>query len=47
MNLVIERMGDHIRPFVEDMLRALPTLWQRSEGNSLVRIQVGLGELRA
>ena len=40
MNLVIERMGDHIRPFVEDMLRVLPVLWQRSEGSSLVRIQV-------
>ena len=40
MNLVIERMGDHIGPFVEDMLRVLPQLWQRSEGSSLVRIQV-------
>ena len=39
-------MGDHILPFVEDLLRALPNLWQRAEGSSLVRIQVGWGVLR-
>ena len=40
LNLIIDRMGDHIRPFVGEMLRLMPALWQRAEGSSLVRIQV-------
>jgi len=46
MNLIIERMGDNIRPYVEPILRLLPQLWQDAEGMSLVRIQVLLAMQR-
>ncbi|GAX73146.1 hypothetical protein CEUSTIGMA_g599.t1 [Chlamydomonas eustigma] len=46
MNLVIERMGDHIGPFVEPILRLLPDLWVQSKGRDLVRIQILLAMQR-
>lgn len=47
MNLVIERMGDHIRPFVMPILQLMPQLWAESEGSSLVRIQVRMSIVAA
>jgi hypothetical protein len=38
--MVIERLGDSIRPFTEGILQWLPAVWQQSEGHSLLRIQV-------
>jgi hypothetical protein len=46
MNLVIERMGDHIRPFVTPILQLMPQLWADAEGAPLVRIQVLLAMCR-
>lgn len=40
MNLIIERMGDLIRPWVEPLAGLLPNLWRSAEGQSLLRIQV-------
>jgi hypothetical protein len=40
LNLIIERMGDLIRPWVEPLAALLPGLWQAAEGQSLLRIQV-------
>ncbi len=39
MNVVIERMGDLIRPHVGSVLALMPTLWKEAEGQSLVRMQ--------
>jgi hypothetical protein len=43
MNLIIERMGDLIKPHVTQILHLLPGLWKaaEAEGQSLVRMQVG------
>lgn len=43
MNLVIERMGESILPYVASILALLPQLWTDAEGQSLLRIQVGKG----
>ena len=41
MNLIIDRLGDSVKPFAEGLLRLLPEIWQDAEGQSLLRIQVG------
>ncbi len=41
LNLIIQRLGEDIRPFVEAILPLLPEVWQEAEGQSLLRIQVG------
>lgn len=40
MNLIIDRLGDSVKPFAEGLLRLLPGVWQDAEGQSLLRIQV-------
>ena len=40
MNLIIDRLGDSVKPFAEGLLRLLPEVWQDAEGQSLLRIQV-------
>ncbi len=40
MNLIIERMGDLIKPWVQPLAALLPGLWQAAEGQGLLRIQV-------
>ncbi|DBA79077.1 hypothetical protein WJX77_002150 [Trebouxia sp. C0004] len=40
MNLIIDRLGDSVKPFAEGLLRLLPEIWQDAEGQSLLRIQV-------
>lgn len=40
MNLIIDRLGDSVKPFAEGLLRLLPSVWQDAEGQSLLRIQV-------
>lgn len=42
MNLIIDRLGDSVKPFAEGLLRLLPEIWQDAEGQSLLRIQVRL-----
>ena len=42
MNLIIDRLGDSIKPFAEGLLQLLPEVWQDAEGQSLLRIQVSL-----
>ncbi len=42
MNVIIERMGDLIRPWVEPLSNLLPGLWAAAEGQSLLRIQVSV-----
>ena len=41
MNLIIERLGDHILPYVQPLMGLLPGLWRDAEGQGLLRIQVG------
>lgn len=40
MNLIIDRLGDSVKPYAEGLLRLLPSVWQDAEGQSLLRIQV-------
>ena len=40
MNLIIERLNEAIQPFADQILQLLPDLWQLSEKQSLLRIQV-------
>ena len=40
MNLIIDRLGDSVKPFAEGLLQLLPEVWQDAEGQSLLRIQV-------
>ena len=44
MNLIIDRLGDSVKPFAEGLLRLLPEVWQDAEGQSLLRIQVTLAQ---
>ena len=39
-NLIIERLGDDVRPYGPGILQLLPAVWQQAEGQSLLRIQV-------
>ncbi|CAL8468538.1 g8078 [Coccomyxa elongata] len=45
-NMIIERLADGVRPFAEGILQLLPSVWQRAEGQSLLRIQVLLSMQR-
>lgn len=38
-NLIIERLGDDVKPYGPGILQLLPAVWQ-AEGQSLLRIQV-------
>lgn len=38
-NLIIERLGDNVKPYGPGILQLLPTVWQQAEGQSLLRIQ--------
>eukprot|EP00200_Dunaliella_tertiolecta_P006752 CAMPEP_0202339348 /NCGR_PEP_ID=MMETSP1126-20121109/1250_1 /ASSEMBLY_ACC=CAM_ASM_000457 /TAXON_ID=3047 /ORGANISM="Dunaliella tertiolecta, Strain CCMP1320" /LENGTH=1084 /DNA_ID=CAMNT_0048929889 /DNA_START=100 /DNA_END=3354 /DNA_ORIENTATION=- len=40
MNLVVERMGEGIKPHVPPLLQVLPQQWVSAEGQSHVRIQI-------
>ena len=40
LNLLIERCGEALKPLVMQLAGALPHLWERAEGQSLLRIQV-------
>ena len=40
INLIFDRLADSIKPFTGVILQILPQLWQESEGQSLLRIQV-------
>ena len=40
MNLIIDRLGDSVKPFAEGLMRLLPGVWRDAEGQSLLRIQV-------
>lgn len=40
MNLIIDRLGDSIKPFANGLLGLFPQVWQDAEGQSLLRIQV-------
>eukprot|EP00850_Spirogloea_muscicola_P008802 SM000048S16514 [mRNA] locus=s48:162009:170563:+ [translate_table: standard] len=42
VSLIIERLGDKIVPCAEHIMAFLPQVWQESEGQSLLRIQVML-----
>eukprot|EP00850_Spirogloea_muscicola_P009002 SM000049S16773 [mRNA] locus=s49:579453:591318:+ [translate_table: standard] len=42
VSLIIERLGDKIVPCAEQIMAFLPQVWQESEGQSLLRIQVML-----
>ena len=39
-NLIIERLGDDVKPYAPGILQLLPAVWQQAEGQSLLRIQV-------
>jgi hypothetical protein len=41
INLIIDRLGVSIRPYAPGLLQLLPAVWERAEGQSLLRIQVG------
>lgn len=38
-NEIIERLAEGIRPYAEAILQLLPAVWQRAEGQPLLRIQ--------
>ncbi|BBN14841.1 importin-11 [Marchantia polymorpha subsp. ruderalis] len=40
VSLIIERLGEKVLPCVEKIMSFLPQVWQASEGQSLLRIQV-------
>lgn len=40
MNLIIDRLGDSVKPFANGLLGMFPQVWQDAEGQSLLRIQV-------
>lgn len=40
VNLIIDRLADGVKPYAEGLLQLMPTVWQASEGQSLLRIQV-------
>lgn len=40
MNLIIDRLGDSVKPFASGLLGLFPQVWQDAEGQSLLRIQV-------
>lgn len=40
MNLIIDRLGDSVKPFASGLLALFPQVWQDAEGQSLLRIQV-------
>ncbi|KAJ7540520.1 hypothetical protein O6H91_10G020100 [Diphasiastrum complanatum] len=40
VSLVIDRLGEKVTPCTEELLSFLPQVWQDSEGQSLLRIQV-------
>ncbi len=42
LNLVIERCSETLRPHALELAAAMPDMWGRAEGQSLLRIQVGL-----
>jgi hypothetical protein len=46
MNLIIERLGAEMQPYVSGLLQLLPRIWAMAEGQSLLRIQVGCAWLR-
>ena len=41
-NMIIERLADGIRPYADGIMQLLPSIWQEAEGQSLLRIQVGV-----
>ena len=41
INLIIDRLGPSIKPYAPGLLQLLPAVWERAEGQSLLRIQVG------
>jgi len=40
ITLIIERVGQSMRPYIPGMLSLLPQVWHQSDGNALLRIQV-------
>lgn len=40
MNLIIDRLGDSVKPFASGLLGLFPQIWQDAEEQSLLRIQV-------
>lgn len=40
LNLVIERCSETLRPHALELAAAMPDMWGRAEGQSLLRIQV-------
>lgn len=44
-NEIIERLAEGIRPYAEAILQLLPAVWQRAEGQPLLRIQAHLHSL--
>uniref|UniRef100_A0A061R0T2 Importin-11-like isoform x1 n=1 Tax=Tetraselmis sp. GSL018 TaxID=582737 RepID=A0A061R0T2_9CHLO len=40
MSLIVERLGESLKPFLPSVLALLPEVWGHSEGNSLLRMQV-------
>lgn len=43
---LLRRLADSVKPYAPGLLGLLPTVWQQAEGQSLLRIQVGLPEGR-
>lgn len=39
INLIIDRLGVSIKPYASGLLQLLPSVWERAEGQSLLRIQ--------
>ncbi len=39
-SVIIDRLGDEVRPFAAGILQLLPEVWSHAEGQSLMRIQV-------
>lgn len=42
INVLVDRLGDEIKPLAPGLLQLIPGLWTTSEGQSLLRIQVAL-----
>lgn len=40
INVLVDRLGDEIKPLAPGLLQLIPGLWTTSEGQSLLRIQV-------
>lgn len=38
--LIIERLGESVKPYLPSILALLPRVWEQSDGNALLRIQV-------